>query len=63
MTLIVVILVPLLVIILARSFMLNAAALRRDRDRRFDELRIRLERAANATVAHLFEDDTHGSHS
>jgi hypothetical protein len=50
MPLVVAILLALLVIVLTRSFAINAMALKRDIDRRFDELRVRLESEANATL-------------
>jgi hypothetical protein len=53
MALVIVILAPLLIILLARSFVLNAVALRRDMNKRFDDVRVRLENAANSTVQHL----------
>jgi hypothetical protein len=50
MPLIFVTLMTLLVIVLTRAFIINAMALRRDIDRRFDELRVRLESQANSML-------------
>jgi hypothetical protein len=53
MLVILALLLAILVIALTRSFILNALALRRDLNRRFDDLRARLEDEANSTVDHL----------
>lgn len=50
MPLIIAILVTLLVIVLTRCFVINAMALKRDIDRRFDELRVRLESEASSML-------------
>jgi hypothetical protein len=44
------ILLALLVIVLARFAVINAVALRRDMNKRFDDLRVRLESEALSTV-------------
>jgi hypothetical protein len=64
MPLILAILVTLVVVVLARSFVINAMALKRDIDRRFDELRVRLEHEANATLEGLLgaKSDDESSH-
>ena len=54
--LVLVILVTILVILVARAAVLNAVALRRDINKRFDDLSKRLEEEANATVDHLLRD-------
>jgi hypothetical protein len=43
------------VILLTRSLVLNALRLKRDVDKRFDDLRDRLERQANSTVEPLLK--------
>ena len=55
MPLLVAILLTLLLVALTRSFVLNAIALKRDIDRRFDDLRIRLESEASATLEGFLE--------
>lgn len=50
MPVIVAILAALLVVVLTRAFVINAMALKRDIERRFDELRVRLESEANSTL-------------
>jgi hypothetical protein len=45
------------VILLTRSLVLNALRLKRDVDKRFDDLRDRLERQANSTVDPLLKSD------
>jgi hypothetical protein len=45
-----------LIIALTRSFIINAMTLRRDLNKRFDDLRARLEDEANSTVDHLLND-------
>jgi hypothetical protein len=54
--LVLVILMTLLVILVGRAAVLNAVALRRDINKRFDDLSKRLEDEANATVDHLLRD-------
>ena len=64
MPLIIAVLVILLVIVLTRSFVINAMALKRDIDRRFDELRIRLADEASSTLDGFLRasGDDDGSH-
>ena len=61
MPVIVAILLAILIIALTRSFILNALALRRDLNKRFDDLRARLEDEANSTVDHLLNGGRDGS--
>lgn len=58
MLLIIVALATILVVVLARYFVLNAIALRRDVDRRFEDFRVRLERDANSTLQDLLDTKT-----
>lgn len=58
MLLIIVALATILVVVLARYFVLNAIALRRDLDRRFEDFRVRLERDANSTLQDLLDTKT-----
>lgn len=58
MALLIIILAPVLVVLLARAFFLNARALKRDIDRRFDAVRIQLEAAANSTLDPLLKERT-----
>ena len=46
-----------LVCALTRSFVINAHAIKRDMNRRFEDIRKRLERDANALVDELLESD------
>jgi sensor domain CHASE-containing protein len=55
MPLIIAILVTLMVIVLTRAFVMNAITLKRDIDRRFSELQVRLESEANSTLDALLE--------
>jgi hypothetical protein len=50
MPLISVTLLTVLLIVLTRVFIINAVALKRDIDRRFDELRVRLETEASSML-------------
>jgi hypothetical protein len=50
MPLIIAILVALFVIVLTRCLVMNAVALKHDINKRFDDLRVRLESEANSTV-------------
>jgi hypothetical protein len=51
--------VVLFVIVLTRAFILNARAIKRDMNKRFDELRARLERDANSVVDEFLKGNAH----
>jgi hypothetical protein len=48
----------LLIIAITGSFVINAMALKRDIDKRFDDFRVRLEREANATVGDFLQSNS-----
>ncbi len=51
----------LLVGVLARLFLINAREIRRDVERRFDELEARLEKEASAIVEDYLDEERPGS--
>lgn len=55
MPLLIAIVTLIMVVALTRAFVMNAITLKRDIDRRFSELQVRLESEANSTLDALLE--------